>query len=358
MKILFLVPYPLGESPSQRFRFEQYFELLKKEGYQFNVQSFLSSANWRVFFSSGNGLQKVLALLAGMAKRLLIFLHLPFYNFIFIHRETAPLGPPAMEWLIAKIFHKRIIYDFDDAIWLTDRPDEGFIFAMLKCRRKVAAICRWSFKVSCGNRYLCEYAHHYNTNVVLNPTTIDTELLHNPALYQKKRDTSQIIIGWTGSHSTLKYLNLIEPALQEIMTEFPQVSLVVIADKPPSLKLINVIFKTWSEKTEIADLAQFYIGIMPLSDDEWARGKCGFKALQYMAMEIPSVVSPVGVNTTIVQHEIDGFIAANKQEWTDALRKLIIDRELALEIGKSARKKVIQNYSVKANTANFLALFA
>ncbi len=146
----------------------------------------------------------------------------------------------------------------------------------------------------------------FNKNVICNPTTIDTESLHNPGLfhYQKK---DQIVIGWTGSHSTLKYLNKIEPVLRHLEEKYPQVQFWVIADSAPAITLDRLVFKPWSIETEILHLSQFDIGVMPLPDDQWTKGKCGFKVLQYMALNIPTVASPVGVNTKIIQQGKNGF---------------------------------------------------
>src|SRR5688572_27299650 len=172
-KILFLVPYPLHESPSQRFRFEQYFGLLRDHGYHYTIQSFLNSDNWKVFFKPGNTVVKAAALATGFAKRLIVVFKSPMYDFVFIHREAAPIGPPIFEWILAKVFGRKIIYDFDDAIWLTDRPSEPWILKVAKWRTKVESICGWSYKVSCGNEYLCSYANQFSSNVVYNPTTIE-----------------------------------------------------------------------------------------------------------------------------------------------------------------------------------------
>jgi glycosyltransferase involved in cell wall biosynthesis len=357
MKILFLVPYPLQESPSQRFRFEQYFQLLHDQGHFFHSQSFLSKANWRLFFSNGKTFQKFIAIVSGFLKRLLMLFHLPSYDFVFIHREVAPIGPPIFEWIIAKIARKKIIYDFDDAIWLPDRKRESFLFRVLKYRPKVAQICKISYRVSCGNEYLCDYARRFNERVVLNPTTIDTESHHNPLLFTRKEFINDIVIGWTGSHSTLKYLQLLEPIMQQLEKAYQNIRFVVIADKQPNLNLKKLVFRPWSKQTEIADLSNFDIGIMPLTDDEWAKGKCGFKALQYMAMKIPTICSPVGVNTKIIDHEKNGLLAKTEQEWVDYLQKLITDSQLRKRIGASGRTKVIHAYSVASNSGNFLALF-
>jgi glycosyltransferase involved in cell wall biosynthesis len=358
-RILFLVPYPLHESPSQRFRFEQYFTVLKDHGYSYTVQHFLNSNVWRAFFQSGRILAKLAALLAGLTKRVIVIFKSPMYDFVFIHREAAPLGPPVFEWLLAKIFRRKIIYDFDDAIWLTDRQHESAILRLAKWRSKVGSICKWAYKVSCGNEYLCNYAAVFNKNVVYNPTTIDTENLHHRASNLSSNQASERTrIGWTGSHSTLKYLDDIRPVLHKILRDDPAVEFIVIADKPSSLDVgSRVKFVRWNPESEIKDLLQFDIGIMPLPDDEWAKGKCGFKALQYMALEMPAVASPIGVNSRIIDHGVNGFLCNTPNEWEEALKSLIYDSALRKRMGLNGRKTVVDNYSVLSNSTNFLSLF-
>ena len=356
-KILFIVPYPLGEAPSQRFRFEQYFEILKINRFEFEVQSFLSSDNWRVFYNRGSIPSKILALLSGFVKRFILLFSIPRFDFIFIHREAVPVGPPVVEWIIAKIFRKKIIYDFDDAIWMTDNKNESPLAKIIRWRSKVSAICKWSYKISCGNDYLRNFAARFNSQAILNPTTINTESHHSPSGFQNMRQ-GNITIGWTGSHSTLKYLSEIETVLMKLENDFPQISFTVIADRIPDLKLKSLKFIPWNEKTEVSDLSSIDIGIMPLPNDEWVKGKCGFKALQYMAMEIPSVVSAVGVNTSIVIHNQNGFLASNVDEWYDSLKQLIESPSLRKKFGIAGRSTVVNHFSVQSNSSNFLSLFS
>lgn len=281
------------------------------------------------------------------------------YDYVFIHRELFPFGPPIGEWIIARLLKKRIVYDFDDAIWLTDRKHESFIERLMRYRRKVGLISQWSHVVTCGNEYLCAYARQYNPSVKLNPTTIDTAFLHNRELYSKRtNNTSEdpVIIGWTGSSSTLKYLKSIEPVLKELEKTYP-FKLLIIADKPLSLDLKLVEFRQWTRATEIEDLLEADIGIMPLPDDPWTRGKCGFKALQYMALEIPAVVSGVGVNTTIIENGVDGFCCSSEEEWIKYLSLLINNAELRKNIAKNGRAKVVNYFSLNSNSSNFLSLF-
>jgi glycosyltransferase involved in cell wall biosynthesis len=278
------------------------------------------------------------------------------YDFVFIHREAAPIGPPIFEWIIAKLLAKKIIYDFDDAIWLTDKKHESRIEKAIRWRSKVANLCRWSYKISAGNAYLANYAKVFNKDVIINPTTIDTTHVHKMAANRGRTD--RIVIGWTGSHSTLKYLKEIEDVLRQIEERFPSVDFCVIADKAPDLRLKRLVFKPWSLENEVMDLTRLDIGIMPLPDDDWAKGKCGFKALQYMTMEIATVASPVGVNTVIIKEGINGLLARNSSEWEKALSLLIEDEDLRKQLGREGQLTVEQSYSVNSNTKNFLRLFA
>jgi len=353
-RILFIVPYPIGISPGQRFRFEQYIDHLKSENYEVTIAPFFKTQST----VKKGGMLLLLKLFAGMCRRLFLLFRLPQADFVFIFREAAPFGPPLMEWIAAKVFQKKIIYDFDDAIWLTDNFNESWVEKILRWRSKVPSICKWSYKVSAGNEYLASYARKFNPNVVVNPTTIDTQKVHRFDLRSEKRSSDRIVIGWTGSYSTLKYLNEIEAVLRKIETKFNHVDFWVIADRAPDLQLSRLAFKPWSVETEVSDLAEFDIGIMPLPDDEWTKGKCGFKALQYMSLEIPTVASPVGVNTLIVEHGINGFLAKNLNEWESYLSLLIEDNDMRRKFGIAARQKLELNYSVQSNKERFLSLFS
>lgn len=296
--------------------------------------------------------------LMGLGKRFFHLSQVPFADFIFMHREAAAIGPPIFEWLIVKVLRKRIIYDFDDAIWLTDNVNESNFERILRWRNKIALICRWSYKVSCGNEYLLNYAKQFNTQSYLNPTTIDTEQIHNPNLYPQKNQSENLTIGWTGSHSTLKYLKHIENVLQLLEQKHSHIRFLVIADQNPNLNLARMEFIPWKKETETEDLLKIDIGIMPLPDDPWTQGKCGFKALQYMAMNIPCIASPVGVNKTIIEHGKSGFLATSEEEWITCLNTLLNDKNLRTRMGNAGREKVITHYSVSSNTANFLSLFS
>jgi glycosyltransferase involved in cell wall biosynthesis len=357
MKILFLTPYPIGHAPSQRFRFEQYFGLLKKNGHIIRVQPFLKDSEYTQFIRKDRSFIKFWLVAVGFWNRFLLLFSIGDEDIVFIHREASPIGPPLFEWIISQLVRKKIIYDFDDAIWLTDRYDEHRFTHLLKWRQKVKTICRLSYKVSCGNNFLQHYASQFNSQVIYNPTTLDCEHRHNPDLFKVSKIREQVVIGWTGSHSTLKYLIVLEPVLKKIQHQFPFVSFLIIADYQPPIRVQKLAFIKWNESTEIEDLLKIDIGIMPLPNDEWAKGKCGFKALQYMALKIPAVVSPVGVNPAIIDHGVSGYLAGTDEEWFDYLTKLIIDSTLRTNMGIAGRKKVVEFYSVASNSPTFLSLF-
>ena len=357
--ILFICPYPLGSAPSQRFRFEQYFELLQSSGFTVASAPFLNESGWSILYKDGNFQRKLLFIAKGYCLRLILLLRtIPQADYVFIHREATPLGPPFMEFLIAKIYRKKIIYDFDDAIWMANTSKENSFVAGIKWHSKVKSICRWSHKVSCGNGYLVEFARRYNSSVILNPTTVDTQHVHNPLLHSSKVQSNVITIGWTGSHSTLHYLKILTPILVTLEKKYPgRIRFLVIADRKPNLGIDALQFVPWNKEHEIPDLSEIDIGVMPLTDDLWSKGKCGLKALQYMALGIPTIASSVGVNKSIIDHQINGYLCDTPESWENHLELLIKSVELRKQIGAAGRLKIIQKFSVMANGSNFLSFF-
>ncbi len=354
MKILFLVPYPIGEAPSQRFRFEQYFGMMRDQGIAFDVSPFLDNESWNVLYAKGKLAAKFFGILRGFFRRIKDVLLSRDYDYVFIHREAAPLGPPVFEWLIAKLFSKKIIYDFDDAIWLPNVSESNQLFSKIKWYHKVSSICRWSHLISCGNDFLKDYALQFNNKVVVNPTIVNTENHYNKIKEHKRGKT---IIGWTGTHSTIQYLNDLLPVLKKLEEE-NDVEIRIISNAPPNLPLKSLKYIPWKKSSEIEDLLSFDIGIMPLPDDEWAKGKCGFKLIQYLSLGIPAVSSPVGVNGKIIDDGVSGFLCNTHDEWLKALQDLISDPEKRKRFGEKGRQRIISHFSAIANSPLFLRTFA
>jgi len=370
--ILILCPYPARTAASQRFRFEQYLPFLQAAGYTYTQVAFLSAATWGVLYQPGHRWAKINGIAMGFVRRFLLLFKARRYHYVLVHREAAPLGPPVFEWCWAKLLGKKLIYDFDDAIWLPNTSQSNKLAAWLKWHGKVAAICRYSYKVSAGNEYLFQYAQaqlpaSQQGRVVLNPTTIDTVGLHKdlkkhvaaaqPGLpVAGGANAPKVVIGWTGTHSTLKYLKLILPALQQLQASIP-FTFRLIADQAPNFEVPNLEFVPWQKAQEMQDLMALDIGLMPLTEDPWSKGKCGFKALQYLALGIPALVSPVAINAKIVEHGRSGYHCQSQQEWFEAMHTLALNPELRNTMGGYGRATVQKGFSVKANLDNFLSLF-
>lgn len=343
MKVLFLCLYPLNAAPSQRFRFEQFFPYFKKAGILYDTDSFYSQKAHQLLYKPGHHARKMLFLLSGFFKRLYKLNRFRKYDFIFIQRAAAPAGPALFEFMLAKIFHKKIIYDFDDAIWMPQDGKGNALFRWVKNYGKVGKICKWSYKVTVGNEFLAQYARQFTSEVVIIPTVVDTHIKYN--IVKEFSKNSGIVVGWTGSHSTIRYLLSLQNILFKL-DEDPDIHFLVIADKPPQLNLQKLVFLPWNSKEEIEDLLKMDIGIMPLVDNDWTRGKCGFKAIQYMALGIPALVSPVGVNERIVDDGVNGFICKTPDDWVIKIQLLKNNPLLRNRMGMAARIKIEQSFSV------------
>ena len=339
-KIYILSPYPHGTAPSQRFRYEQYIEQFKNKG-------------WNVLYKNGLMFQKIIIMMTGFLRRFRLLFKIKKSDYIFVHREMAHFGPPVFEFLTAKLLRVKYIYDFDDAIWIPNYSESNANFQWIKCFWKVKYSIKWASTVTVGNQYLADYAKKYNPNVIVIPTTIDMENHHNETIdYQNEK----ICVGWTGSHSTMHYLNAIVDVIKKLETEF-NFSFVIISDKKPDFETKSLKFIKWNKETEIKDLSTFSIGIMPLVEDQWSKGKCGFKALQYMSLGIPSVLSPVGVNLDIIKNGENGFLATTNEDFYRYLKQLIENQETRKRIGLEGKATVKARYSVEANLSKYLQLF-
>ena len=352
-KILFLTLHRPDRSPSQRFRFEQYLQFLSKEGIEYEFSYLLNEKDDKIFYSNGRVLAKAFIVVKSFFKRLKELYLVRKYQVVFVQRECFMLGVSFFERQFAKSGAK-LIFDFDDSIWLQNVSDANKTFVWLKNPHKTAKIIASSSLVVAGNPYLKNYASRYNSNVVIVPTTIDTNEYRKIDLI---KDARKVVIGWSGSITTIKHFEYAIPFLKEIRDKFYDlVEFRVIGDSKYVNEELSIKGLAWNKQTEIADLSSFDIGIMPLPDDEWAKGKCGLKGLQYMALEIPTIMSPVGVNTDIIQDNVNGFLASDINEWIDKLTLLIESEQLRREIGTRARSTVVEKYSIESNKELFLSL--
>lgn len=356
-KIAFIVQQPRDISPGQRFRLEQWEPVLHLNGFMVDTYPFLDRATVRILYKKGYFFAKALGVMKGYLKRVGLLFRIYKYDYILLQREFAPFGPPLFEWIVIWILRKKVIYDFDDAIWIPNTSVENKYVNFLKAFWKVGRICKWSYKVSAGNEFLCDFAKNQGAQSVnYIPTVVDTETRYSRQRVNKAAGET-VTIGWTGSHSTLRYLDMIVPVLQKLQAQ-QKFRFLVIADKDPGLPLKNYEFIRWNTETEIEDLLKIDIGVMPLTSDEWSEGKCGFKLIQYMALGIAALASPVGVNKKIVEQGVTGFLCNGEDDWYNALSYLLSNTHIIKPMGDKGRQEIIERYSIISQTQQFVQLFS
>lgn len=350
--ILFLCLHRPGRSPSQRFRFEQYPAYLEANGYRCRFSWLLNEQDDKFFYSRGKLFPKGWIVLKSVLKRLIETWHASDYDIVFVQREAFMLGTAFFEKKFSK--KTKLVFDFDDSIWLQNISEANRMFSIFKDAAKTEKIIRVAHLVVAGNRYLADFAKQFNPNVVIIPTTIDTDL-YKPVL---KTPEEKICIGWSGSITTIEHMETKLYALAEVKKKYGQkVYFKIIGDGKYNSGLLQTKGLPWIKDTEVEDMSEFDIGIMPLPDTEWAKGKCGLKGLQYMALGIPTVMSPVGVNAEIISDGENGFLAASDEEWVAKLSLLIESFELRKKLGEAGRKTVEEKYSVCANRRLYLDYF-
>lgn len=352
-KVLFIASHRPDRNPGQRFRFEQYFGYLRQHGYDCHLSYIINANDDKVLYASGKYLHKALLGLKAALKRATDALRGNRYDIIFIFREAFFTGSTVFERLYARSGAK-LIFDFDDAIWHFDVSEANKKLGFLKNPGKTAQIISRVDLVFAGNRYLADFARHYNEHVVIIPTTIDTdEYIPGPF-----NEGEEICIGWSGSITTIRHFQIVIPALKRIRQQYgSRVRFKVIGDGAFKNTELGIQGIAWNKEDELKELRSIDIGIMPLPDDEWSRGKCGLKGLQYMALEIATVMSPVGVNSEIIRDGENGMLADGDEEWVRKLSELIDDKALRMRLGQAGRRTVVEGYSVHAQKNNYLRYF-
>jgi glycosyltransferase involved in cell wall biosynthesis len=351
-KVLFVCLHRPDRSPSQRFRFEQYLSFLNANGYNCEFSWLLSKEDDKAFYSPGQYFKKAGIVLKSAWKRWNETSRAKDYDIVFVQRECFMLGTSFFEQKFAR--RTKLVFDFDDSIWIPNVSSANKRLAFLKNSEKTKEIIKVADMVFAGNQYLADYAGKFNKNVVIIPVTIDTDIYKNELSILKEK----ICIGWSGSVTTVEHFETKIQALAGIKRKYNEkVYFKIIGDGKYYNKLLQTEGLPWIKETEVQDLSEFDIGIMPLPDTEWAKGKCGLKGLQYMALGVPTIMSPVGVNSEIIQDGENGFLADSDEEWVNKLSLLIESFELRKKIGDAGRKTVEEKYSIHVNGKLYLQYF-
>ncbi|HVJ91308.1 MAG TPA: glycosyltransferase [Labilithrix sp.] len=352
-RLLVLCPFPHGGAPSQRFRFEQYLEAWQREGFEVVQAPFWDTDTMRVLHKPGATGRKMAGFARGVVRQLRTVLARSSFDYVFVHLGAFAAGPPLVE-AICMLRGWRVIFDIDDAIFLGRASGANPLARLLRSGAYIEYVTKRADKVVVVNPYLEAWARRLNSDVRLIPTTIDPRY-HRPPPQRSKNE--RVVLGWTGTFTTTVYLDVIRSALVELQKE-RDFTLRVICDVDPKFpELRHYEFEKWKKETEIEDLWPIDVGLMPLADWSVAKGKVGFKAIQYSALEIPSIVSDVGSGREVVDDEVTGLVVQNDTEsWVRALKRLIDDESLRRRLGNAAREKILSRYSVPAQEPAYCAL--
>lgn len=337
-----LVPYPLGTVPGQRFRIEQWRSHLEAEGISVDFLPFADIQLASLLHRSGHWAEKITGIAGAFVRRAVEVATAPRYDVILIYRALCWAGPAILEHLLS-LTRRPIIFDFDDAIFLEHTSAANKGLGWLKFPRKTASICKLSTHVVAGNSFLADYARRYNSCVTIIPSSIDVEYYRPVA---GKLINERLVIGWTGSSTSQSHLEMFAPVLRELIKR-RNILMRVYSDREPNLPGIPYIWRPWSPQSELEELSHFDIGIMPMPDDQWSRGKCAMKALQYMAMGVPTICSAVGANCEVIEHGRNGLLAATPEDWLHHLVTLIDEPELRGKLGRAGRQTVEEGFSMK-----------
>jgi len=349
--ILFVSVHPPGRVPSQRFRFEQYIAFLAEQGFSTTFSSVMRPDEYGIVYGPGRHGRKALIAARGALRRFGDVARASRYDIVFVQREAIQLGTALFEEALSRT-RARIVFDFDDAIWLSNASEANRGLAWLKRPGKTAKIISLADMVIAGNEYLRDYALQFNPGVAVIPTTIDTDRYVKRGAPPHPR---RVCLGWSGSITTMQHFRLVVPILRRLRQRFgDQIAFKVIGDRNYRLEELGIQGADWDPRTEVEDLSQFDIGLMPLPDDQWAKGKCGLKGLQYMALGTPTVMSPVGVNTSIIADGKNGFLAGSEDEWFEKLSRLVESPRLREKLGGAGRETVVTRYSVEAQKWRYI----
>jgi len=343
IRVLAISPIP-EEGAGCRFRISQFVPYLEAHGFAVTIRPFYTQEFFRLVYKRGHFLQKSVSFLGLLARRLSLLPELTDYDVVLLYREAVPIGPPWIERAIARR-GLPVVFDFDDAIFMGDTSEANRRLAFLKNPGRTAQIIGFSSHVTVGNSFLGDYARRFNDAVTVLPTVVDTTRFV-PRTDRDRGAADGLVVGWIGSPTTYHYLENMAGLLREVASQHDFTLKVSGAGKPVHFEGVRVQEEPWALAREVELFNSCDVGVYPLEDTDWARGKCGFKAIQFMACGVPVVAAAVGVNREIIRDGENGFLATTPAEWKTKLERLLTDRELRERFARAGRQTIEERYSL------------
>jgi glycosyltransferase involved in cell wall biosynthesis len=347
MRVLGLATYPV-EAAATRFRMIQFIEPLAQQGIELSVSPFLDSRLHGSLYNRSQWPRTALGLARASIRRVSELWRARKADVLFVQREAMMIGPPLLEWLVINLHHCPMVLDLDDATYVSYKsPTYGRLASMLKWFSKTNDLIRWSRMVTCGNREIAAYVTSKGRPAVVIPTVVDTMCFRPSA----ERNAAGIpVIGWIGTHSTYPYVKTIFPVLERLARDYKfRLRLIGTGEEKVVIPGVEIENVPWKLSREIADFQSLDIGIYPIVEDNWSVGKSCFKAVQYMAVGIPFVVSPIGACQEIAESEVTHFVARTEAEWYLRLGQLLSDEGLRSRMGDAGRSYAVKHYSIEAH---------
>lgn len=349
-KMCIICPYPVGVAPSQRLKFEQYCSFFEKEGWKIEVHSFQTNSFWKIVYDRNNYVEKILWTLYGYLQRIIVLFRLRNFDIVYIHLWVTPFGLPIFEWLY-RFVAKKIVFDIDDLIFIENPGYKDSWKSRVKGTLKPKFLISHSDYVVTTTPFLVDFCKKSNQNVIGIPPSLDEKTIYP---FEKKSNT-RMVIGWSGSHSTMRYVPIVEKAIQNVAKKY-DIEFLVFGVKDYALEGVKTRTVVWSAEIENNIFNEMDIALYPQEKELWAEGKYGGKMIQYLAAGLPMIISNSNsLVPKIVQNREDGLIVDNNDvEWEKAIVELIEDENLRKKLSINARKLFLKNYSFEVNKNKYL----
>jgi glycosyltransferase involved in cell wall biosynthesis len=350
MEVLGFASYPI-EAAATRYRLQQFIEPLSRRGITLTIKPFLNSQQFATLYQPRAVASKALGLGGAGLWRIAAGFAARRADVVLVQREAMIFGPPLVEWLAARVFKRPMVLDLDDATYVPyTSPTYGKLGKALKWFSKTDDLIRWADIVTCGNRAIAEYAESKGAKTRIIPTVVDTDIFVPRQCVPPLTD-GPLVLGWIGTHSTFPYLRAVFPVLQDLAkTHRFKLRIVGAGTSTVSIPGVEVENLEWRLEREVADFQSFDVGLYPIDPslyaEKWAAGKSGFKAIQYMAVGIPFVATPVGAMAEIGEAGTTHFQATSNDEWLRTLDLLLADAHLRQTMGASGRRHAVEHYSL------------